>query len=918
VPWNDLEAINVTITFIDGCINQLKYTSHTEKRLGVSAQIYFFFKSPPLFQIVFLGILLVAPNYQADSPYGDFSQTTPPSNPGIDSRDGQPHSLSNTQDPTTSPISPESIHGRKFPKHAGKQIAIPKLTENELTIFFDAITLRLQTDLGYVLSLHNEYDQHLPTVPQSFMHSHVYGRATGDELKILRIGLSPSLLQAPQFYMYGLAVTGNGMATNPEINQIEKTIQSILGQVRDSIQPLRIENLQTQIIQLSYANVDHAISVLSTLGITIITEKSAILENLRFNQLPLIMKLPSPTPEEMGLIGEEVVHSRMPQVSPQLAITGLSDMPSAAKKLHPDVVSSPAQQLLVLFHPEHPEQFSRVRQLLDETIDRPARQIFIEGMVLEISSEGLEELGVEWEFKEGLNSVTVGAQSVGVANTVVGQIKETLDGLSKWEVDLKALIREGKAEVLSRPSVLTLNNRQATIRVGVDIPIATSQHSSSGGSFSVKFNYIPTGILLNVRPRIQEGGTEISMMIDTTVSAPVPNSDVDIVDTRGDVLASAPQISTRRIQTYVRIENNTPLIIGGLVSKDNVETRDKTPILAGIPFFGRFFQAESTTLLKREVIIVLTPYVLPEKQNVARSLPKDDDQFDSFGNDLFRDTYRIRSEDTFDLSFLVKNEQLQALKRNVDFLVSKDFRLANQDPFKYFVGDRIPGEHILVSRMIYDVIKRLGIDKIINSERIIYFDSQEIGGFKVRLLSDAVEEKLSPTFDREEGYLFPNDVALAITYRYDQGLLDSGHLSGEPIPTVTTIPCSDRETWQELLWRLNQPDSNDNPRYTILIHSERDLTRLRRAILLKQLIALNGGKEKLNTTNFSIGKMLLIPEIKLHQYQILDLDVARYFFYTEHYYPATTVELEKEIDNLSHELTLPKYAPLLPRKGSSN
>ena len=99
--------------------------------------------------------------------------------------------------------------------------------------------------------------------------------------------------------------------------------------------------------------------------------------------------MPDPASEDIGLIGESTMAAGQ---------FGVSLTPSLASQLSPNNVAAPMTQLLVMYHPARPEQFSKVRRLLDEYIDRPARQIFVEGMVLEISEDGLRDLGVEWEL----------------------------------------------------------------------------------------------------------------------------------------------------------------------------------------------------------------------------------------------------------------------------------------------------------------------------------------------------------------------------------------------------------------------------------------------------------------------------------------------------------------------------------------
>jgi hypothetical protein len=390
------------------------------------------------------------------------------------------------------------------------------------------------------------------------------------------------------------------------------------------------------------------------------------------------------------------------------------------------------------------------------------------------------------------------------------------------------------------------------------------------------------------------------------VSARVPGEDLEIRSTDGVLLATAPTVSTRRVQTYSRIRNNTPFIIGGLVLRENTTELDKVPLLGDIPLIGVAFRAEKTTTSKTEVIIVLTPYVVPEDQYIARSLPKDEDLFDSFGNELFRDSYRIRTEDVFDLSFLFENKRLQTYCDLAREAIGNNFRLADREPFRSFNGGRIPGEDILVTRMIYEVVKRLDTADEIALRRVIFFEGQQepLGGYDVRFIERTLAQLgggVSP------GAFFRNmpGKALAVTYSYDRESMDPDRLASEPIPELSIVDCPDRGAWGEMLWELNQPTADGRDRYTILINDESDLERLRRALALKRIVMLNGGNEQLMLRNFSVGKVLLMPELKPDQVHVIDADVARYFFHTEHYYAATVRQIEKRLTELDAELRRP-------------
>ncbi|MBM4026018.1 MAG: type II and III secretion system protein, partial [Planctomycetes bacterium] len=381
----------------------------------------------------------------------------------------------------------------------------------------------------------------------------------------------------------------------------------------------------------------------------------------------------------------------------------------------------------------------------------------------------------------------------------------------------------------------------------------------------------------------------------------------DLVMRSGDgtILAAAPTISTRRVQTYGRIPNNTPLIIGGLVAREEMVRQDKVPLLGDLPLIGFAFRSERKDRMKREVIIVLTPHVLPENKEARRSLPKDENLFDSFGNDLFRDSYRIRNEDVFDLTFLLENRRIVTYRDLARQAAQKNFRLAAVEPFRGFVRDSVPGESILVTRMIYEVIKRLDVARVIETSRIIYFEGQQVGGYNVKYLEQLLQDRT------KDGVTDFGAQALAITYRYDRASLEEGRLGSEPIPEIKLVDCPNRKAWGQFLWELNQPTPDGQQQHTILIQNDSDIVRLSRALVLKRVAVLNGGTDEMRLKNFSVGKVLLMPELKRGQIHVLDADTAMYFFHTEHYYAATLAEIEKQLKELDRALRRPEIRLLL-------
>jgi len=794
------------------------------------------------------------------------------------------------------------------PPESAKTVVLPKLSRIEINEIVAQVVLGFQSSLGYVVAPAAMADA-LPATPTGLLGDRTLMRSGENGTHVLRFGYCWFVSQPPQFWTMGVIVGENGvLSTNPDLAQVEPKVAQIITSLHETRAELTVRDLETKLIQLSYIDAAAAINMLKGFGVTTLNTPAEVPPKIEFAKLPYVVNIEDPKKEYTGLVGSKEVSSK----------GKLSMAPGGASELMDNAIASPMTQIMVLFHPAYPEQFSEVRRILDGYIDRPARQIFIEAMVLEISEEGLKDLGVEWELNKSPLFINAGSLSAGsrsdtlnVSTPDTSKLNEIFEGSQfqwDWEATIRALVRKGKAEILSRPSVLTLDNRQSTIRVGEDIPIASSFEGVATYSNKVAFafEYLPTGILLNIRPRIAESGAEVSMLIDTIVSARVVGKDLELRSANGDVvLASAPTISTRRVQTYGRIPNNTPLIIGGLVARENTTVRDKVPLLGDIPVIGALFRAERVQRLKREVIIVLTPYVLPERRENLRALPKDEDLFDSFGNALFRDSYRIRSEDVFDLTFLLENRRIATYRDLARQVAQKNFRLGGVEPFRSFVRDNVPGEPILVSRMIYEVIKRLDVATKVETPRIIYFEGQAVGGYNVRFL-----ERLLADYT-EKGVTDLGDRALAITYSYDRALLAEGHLGSEPIPEVRMVDCPNREAWMKLLWELNQPLPNGQQRHTILIQNDSDIVRLRRALVLKRIAVLNGGIEEMRLRNFSVGKVLLMPELKKEQIHVVDADTAMFFFHTELYYAATLAEIEKQLKELDKSLRRPDVRVLL-------
>ncbi|MBC8347043.1 MAG: hypothetical protein H8E24_00280, partial [Verrucomicrobia bacterium] len=318
-------------------------------------------------------------------------------------------------------------------------------------------------------------------------------------------------------------------------------------------------------LRLSYVDPTRCTQLLKLYGITIGSVTAAVDPK----KLPVVVALP-----------ETKFHEIVP----------------ASSGTFPRTETDPLSELMVFYDSSEPSQFGRIVRVVREQIDIPARKIMIEAMVLEISSTALKELGVQWDLTGNAGDGNFVSRHLGKAPLTIGKIRELVpsaknvpqldfsvtNAFREFNFRLQALVKEGSAEVLSRPSVLTLDNRMAYINVSEKIPIATTKFAKDFIS-AVDFREVTAGIELAVRPRINEDGSEVSIQINASVSARVPGENNEVKDKDGNLLATAPTLSIREVKTYARIANDTPFIIGGLIAKDSAETVHSVPILGKIP-----------------------------------------------------------------------------------------------------------------------------------------------------------------------------------------------------------------------------------------------------------------------------------------------------------------------------------------------
>ena len=213
------------------------------------------------------------------------------------------------------------------------------------------------------------------------------------------------------------------------------------------------------------------------------------------------------------------------------------------------------------------------------------------------------------------NSVGVGS-GAGVAGTLFGlAANPTAKGVfgqitsDNWNATLHMLASNGKAQILSRPSIMARNNQQAVIVVGQQVPLVTSSQVTTLGQTINSISYQDVGIILRVTPFITSDKT-VEMIVAPEISS---LSDQTVAVSAG---VNAPIINKRSAETVVVTPNATTVVIGGLMQKQITSTVDKVPILGDIPLLGHAFRHTVKGETRSELLIFLTPYIVESTQTL--------------------------------------------------------------------------------------------------------------------------------------------------------------------------------------------------------------------------------------------------------------------------------------------------------------
>jgi general secretion pathway protein D len=291
------------------------------------------------------------------------------------------------------------------------------------------------------------------------------------------------------------------------------------------------------------------------------------------------------------------------------------------------IQAEPASNALIIMGPE--PLYNNLRAII-ERLDVRRAQVFVEALIVEVSADKAAQFGIQWQFLQGLNKNSVqgfGGTNFGTPdsgnNIISGAINlSTLgNGLNAGVINgtvtipgigtitnlaflARALEQTVGANILSTPTLLTLDNEEARIIVGQNIPLVTGQYATTGGTTTVTpFQTIERkdiGVLLRVKPQITEGGA-IRLVVYQEVSR---------IDTTVTTTTNGLVLSKRALESSVVVDDSQVAVLGGLIQDSFADNSDRVPLLGNLPILGALFRYDTRSRSKVNLLIFLKPTVV--------------------------------------------------------------------------------------------------------------------------------------------------------------------------------------------------------------------------------------------------------------------------------------------------------------------
>jgi general secretion pathway protein D len=293
-----------------------------------------------------------------------------------------------------------------------------------------------------------------------------------------------------------------------------------------------------------------------------------------------------------------------------------------------EVVITPDKATNSLVITASPQDFEVMREVIEQ-LDIRRLQVFVEGLIMEVSMDKLQQLGVEFRsIPSDITESPSEADTSFLGGTVLGRSIEnpfTVEGIFLGAVDgsitfggttflnvgalIRALQKDTDTNILSTPHLLTTDNEEAEIVVAENVPFLVRTTATASGFPVEEIERKDVGLILRITPQISEGDF-VKLNIYQEISKVQPAGTVE----------GASDLTTlkRSARTTVVVRDHQTVVIGGLIADDTTTAVTKVPWLGDVPLLGHLFRATQTTGEKNNLLIIITPHVIRASKDLER------------------------------------------------------------------------------------------------------------------------------------------------------------------------------------------------------------------------------------------------------------------------------------------------------------
>ena len=266
-----------------------------------------------------------------------------------------------------------------------------------------------------------------------------------------------------------------------------------------------------------------------------------------------------------------------------------------------------------------PEEFALLQSAL-KRLDIEPVQVLLEASRAEVTLNDQLRFGLQWAYQSSNGPVVLSEAGSGAIQQQFPGLSYLYTGRQDIQAVLNTLESLTDVKVISSPKLLVLNNREAQLQVGDQVPIATQSAVSTLGSNAPIVNSVElrdTGVILRITPRVNKSGL-VLLDVAQEVSDVVPTTTSNL---------NSPTIQQRKLSSSVAVHDGETIALGGLIRDSRSKSRDGVPLLRRIPLLGTLFGSVANDRRRTELIVLLTPHVIRSREEAANMMDELREQF---------------------------------------------------------------------------------------------------------------------------------------------------------------------------------------------------------------------------------------------------------------------------------------------------